>query len=153
MRHLLRAKSAGVARDYSRTGFILGTGTNRRMSSATRGSQAHGPRSVGSMVINVESGAFRRVQQSVFDATMDAQTIDSRHYTFEKMTRAAISAGWASRFCALRRRPGFSRPKPPPHRRVSVRSPTNTSMISAAASRRPTTPSLKRRSRTVTVRR
>jgi hypothetical protein len=45
------------------------------------------------MVINVESGAFRGVRQSAFDVTMDAQTIDCGHYTFEKMISGAY-LGW-----------------------------------------------------------
>ncbi|MFA6631971.1 MAG: hexokinase [Kiritimatiellia bacterium] len=99
---LLAGKSAGVARDYSAyVGFILGTGTNtayvERNARITKRTDLDPS---GSMVINVESGAFRRVQQSVFDATMDAQTIDPGHYTFEKMISGAY-LGWLG-FTVLR---------------------------------------------------
>ena len=92
---LLAGKSAGVAREYSAyVGFILGTGTNtayveRNARITKRGDLDQS----GSMVINVESGAFRRVQQSRFDAMMDAATNDSGHYTFEKMISGAY-LGW-----------------------------------------------------------
>ena len=92
---LLAGKSVGVARDYSAyVGFILGTGTNtayveHNARITKRGDLDKG----GSMAINVESGAFRRVAQSRFDALMDAATNDCGHYTFEKMISGAY-LGW-----------------------------------------------------------
>ncbi|HRR34189.1 MAG TPA: hexokinase [Kiritimatiellia bacterium] len=88
---LLAGKSAGVAKPYSAyVGFILGTGTNtayvERNDRITKRTDLDPS---GSMVINIESGAFRGARQSVFDATMDAQTIDPGHYTFEKMISGA----------------------------------------------------------------
>ncbi len=88
---LLAGKSAGVAKPYSAyVGFILGTGTNtayvERNARITKRTDLD---PAGAMVINVESGAFRRVQQSAFDAAMDAETIDCGHYTFEKMISGA----------------------------------------------------------------
>jgi hexokinase len=88
---LLAGKSAGVARDYSAyVGFILGTGTNtayvERNARITKRADID---PAGAMVINVESGAFRRVEQSRFDARMDAATNDCGHYTFEKMISGA----------------------------------------------------------------
>lgn len=88
---LLAGKSVGVTRNYSAyVGFILGTGTNTayvehnaRITKRTDLDQA------GSMAINVESGAFRRVQQSRFDKVMDAATNDVGYYTFEKMISGA----------------------------------------------------------------
>lgn len=88
---LLAGRSAGVARDYSAyVGFILGTGTNtayveHNANISKRTDIDH----TGSMVINVESGAFRRVKQSRFDELMDAATNDSGNYTFEKMISGA----------------------------------------------------------------
>lgn len=92
---LLAGKSAGVARNYSAyVGFILGTGTNTayvernaRITKRTDLDQA------GSMVINIESGAFRGVRQSLFDKVMDAATNDCGHYSFEKMISGAY-LGW-----------------------------------------------------------
>lgn len=92
---LLAGKSAGVAKPYSAyVGFILGTGTNtayvERNNRITKRADLDPS---GSMVINIESGAFRGVRQSAFDAAMDAQTIDRGHYTFEKMISGAY-LGW-----------------------------------------------------------
>jgi hexokinase len=39
----------------------------------------------GSMAINVESGGFRRIEQTLFDKLLDSRTIDPGAYTFEKM--------------------------------------------------------------------
>lgn len=92
---LLAGKSAGVAKDYSAyVGFILGTGTNtayvERNARITKRTDLD---PADSMVINVESGAFRRVTQSLFDKVMDAATNDCGHYTFEKMISGAY-LGW-----------------------------------------------------------
>ena len=92
---LLAGKSAGVARDYSAyVGFILGTGTNtayvERNARITKRTDLD---RAGSMVINVESGAFLRVKQSLFDKVMDASTNDCGHYAFEKMISGAY-LGW-----------------------------------------------------------
>ena len=92
---LLAGKSAGVARDYSAyVGFILGTGTNTAyVEQNARITKRSDLDKAGSMVINVESGAFRRVQQSTFDKAMDAATNDCGHYSFEKMISGAY-LGW-----------------------------------------------------------
>lgn len=92
---LLAGKSAGVARDYSAyVGFILGTGTNtayvERNALITKRTDLD---PAGSMAINVESGAFRRIRQSLFDTILDAGTNDCGHYTFEKMISGAY-LGW-----------------------------------------------------------
>jgi hexokinase len=88
---LLAGRSAGVALDYSAyVGFILGTGTNtayvERNARITKRADID---PAGSMVINVESGAFSRARQSRFDERMDAATNDRGHYTFEKMISGA----------------------------------------------------------------
>ncbi len=82
---LLAGKSAGVAKDYSAyVGFILGTGTNTAyVEHNARITKRADLDKTGSMVINVESGAFTRVQQSLFDKAMDAATNDCGHYSFE----------------------------------------------------------------------
>lgn len=92
---LLAGKSAGVAKAYSAyVGFILGTGTNTayvernaRITKRTDLAQD------GSMVVNVESGAFRRAKQSRFDKLLDAGTNDRGEYTFEKMISGAYLGG------------------------------------------------------------
>lgn len=92
---LLAGKSMGVARNYSAyVGFILGTGTNTAyVEHNARITKRGDLDKAGSMAINVESGAFRRVTQSRFDALMDAATNDCGHYTFEKMISGAY-LGW-----------------------------------------------------------
>jgi len=92
---LLAGKSVVVTRDYSAyVGFILGTGTNtayvERNARITKRTDLD---MSGSMAINVESGAFRRVKQSRFDRIMDEATNDCGHYTFEKMISGAY-LGW-----------------------------------------------------------
>lgn len=152
---LLAGKSAGVAKPYSAyVGFILGTGTNtayvERNDRITKRADLDPS---GLMVINVESGAFRGVRQSAFDVTMDAQTIDCGHYTFEKMISGAYLDGSGLPCCARRRRPGSLRPRPPSGSPRGPRFPTSISMISAAAVRRPTTRSKTRPFRPMTVKR
>ena len=88
---LLAGKSVGVTRNYSAyVGFILGTGTNtayvERNARITKRTDLD---TAGSMAINVESGAFRRVTQTPFDKTLDAATRDPGYYTFEKMISGA----------------------------------------------------------------
>ncbi len=88
---LLAGKSAGVARNYSAyVGFILGTGTNtayvERNARITKRTDLD---RAGSMVINVESGAFRCVRQTLFDTILDANTMDTGYYIFEKMISGA----------------------------------------------------------------
>jgi len=92
---LLAGKSVGVTRDYSAyVGFILGTGTNTAyVEHNARITKRADLDPAGSMAINVESGAFKRVRQSRFDALMDAATNDCGHYTFEKMISGAY-LGW-----------------------------------------------------------
>ena len=92
---LLAGKSAGVAKDYSAyVGFILGTGTNTAYVEHNAWiTKRKDLDPSGSMVINVESGAFTRVQQSLFDKIMGASTNDCGHYTFEKMISGAY-LGW-----------------------------------------------------------
>jgi hexokinase len=88
---LLAGKSAGVAKDYSAyVGFILGTGTNTAyVEQNARITKRTDLDPAESMVINVESGGFRSIGQTVFDKEMDAQTTDCGYYTFEKMISGA----------------------------------------------------------------
>lgn len=88
---LLAGKSVGVTKNYAAyVGFILGTGTNTAyVAGHAQITKCPNLTPAGSMAINVESGAFRRVEQTVFDRLMDAETIDPGYYTFEKMISGA----------------------------------------------------------------
>lgn len=88
---LLAGKSAGVAKNYSAyVGFILGTGTNTAyVEQNSRITKRHDLNPTEAQAINVESGGFGRVTQSVFDQAMDAQTHDCGRYAFEKMISGA----------------------------------------------------------------
>jgi len=88
---LLAGKSVGVTRNYSAyVGFILGTGTNTAyVEHNARITKRADLDKAGSMAIDVESGAVRRVTQTPFDKIMDAGTIDPGYYTFEKMISGA----------------------------------------------------------------
>ncbi len=109
---LLAGKSAGVARDYSAyVGFILGTGTNTAyVEHHSRITKRADLDKQGSMVINVESGAFGRITQSQFDKLMDAATNDCGHYTFEKMISGAYLGWLGSVVLAEAARAGFFSP-------------------------------------------
>ena len=88
---LLAGKSAGVTKNYSAyVGFILGTGTNTAyVEQNARITKRTDLNPAESMVINVESGGFRRIEQTAFDKQFDAQTLDCGYYTFEKMISGA----------------------------------------------------------------
>lgn len=88
---LLAGKSVGDARGYSAyVGFILGTGTNTAyVEHNARITKRSDLDPNGSMAINVESGSFGRVRQSVFDKTLDESTQDPGYYMFEKMISGA----------------------------------------------------------------
>ncbi len=84
---LLAGRSRGLTSNYSAyVGFILGTGTNtayvEHNSKITKRSDLN-PQ--GSMAVNVESGGFRNIEQSLFDRLLDQRTNDPGAYTFEKM--------------------------------------------------------------------
>jgi hexokinase len=106
---LLAGKSAGVTKNYSAyVGFILGTGTNTAY--VERNARITKRRDLdlsGSMVINVESGAFDGMPQSLFDCTMDAGSIDCGYYTFEKMISGAYLGWLGFTVLAEARRAGF----------------------------------------------
>lgn len=88
---LLAGKTAGVAKPYSAyVGFILGTGTNTAyVEHNARIIKRNDLNQTESQVINVESGGFGCVTQSIFDQAMDAQTNDCGRYVFEKMISGA----------------------------------------------------------------
>lgn len=60
-------------------GFILGTGTNC----------AYVEKELGGVIINAESGAFDKIEQSDFDKSMDAKTAHPGKQIFEKMIAGA----------------------------------------------------------------
>ncbi len=84
---LLAGRSRGLTCNYSAyVGFILGTGTNTAYVEHNRNITKRSDLDPeGSMAINVESGGFRKIEQSAFDALLDRRTIDPGAYTFEKM--------------------------------------------------------------------
>ncbi len=88
---LLAGKSVGDSRGYSAyVGFILGTGTNTAyIEHNARITKRSDLNRNGSMAINVESGSFGRVRQTVFDKTLDDNTLDTGYYMFEKMISGA----------------------------------------------------------------
>lgn len=89
---LLAGKSMGVTKNYSAyIGFILGTGTNTAyLEQNSRITKRTDLDPAGSMVINIESGAFGKIQQSNFDKLLDQTTSTPGMYVFEKM----ISGGY-----------------------------------------------------------
>lgn len=77
---LLAAKAAQHKNEYSSyIGFILGTGTNC----------AYVEKSLGDIIVNAESGAFDKIEQSVFDKAMDEKTASPGKQIFEKMIAGA----------------------------------------------------------------
>ena len=84
---LLAAKATEGDRTYSSyLGFILGTGTNTAYVERNANiMKVPGLDPAGSMIINSESGAFDKIEQSQFDRAMDARQTDPGHAPFEKM--------------------------------------------------------------------
>lgn len=77
---LLAAKAVQGSDEYSSyIGFILGTGTNC----------AYVEKELGSIIINAESGAFDKIEQSFFDKAMDLKTARPGKQIFEKMIAGA----------------------------------------------------------------
>ncbi len=72
-------------------GFILGTGTNVAYVQKNDGiaKLAGKVDPAGAMVINSESGAFDKIEQSAFDKAMDAKTNNAGKQIFEKMIAGA----------------------------------------------------------------
>lgn len=88
---LLAAKAMEGEKCYSSyIGFILGTGTN--VAYVEKNANIHklsGLEPRGSMIINAESGAFNKIEQSAFDAAADARTDNAGAQRFEKMIAGA----------------------------------------------------------------
>lgn len=94
---LLAAKATEGDRVYSSyIGFILGTGTNcayveKRSNILKLPQEARS--AGGDMVVNAESGGFGKIEQSAFDAAMDAKTLQRGQNVFEKMIAGAYLGG------------------------------------------------------------
>lgn len=89
---LLAGKTAGLARRYSSyVGFILGTGTNTAyVEDAARIGKIAGSGASGSMIVNVESGAFDGAPRSDFDdRAAERYGAQKRTGLFEKMISGA----------------------------------------------------------------
>lgn len=77
---LLAAKATEGEKAYSSyLGFILGTGTNT----------AYVEKSLGSMIVNAESGGFDKIEPSAFDRAVDEKSLNRGFNIFEKMIAGA----------------------------------------------------------------
>ena len=88
---LLAGKTAGLSRRYSSyVGFILGTGTNTAyVEDASRIGKIAGSGASGSMIVNVESGAFDGAPRSDFDRRAAKRWKNPDEGVFEKMIAGA----------------------------------------------------------------
>jgi hexokinase len=92
---LLAGKSASFGHDYdSFIGFILGTGTNtcyiENNSNILKTSNLDQSKT---QIINIESGAFRKVPQTDIDIAFDNTTVNPGDYKFEKMFAGGYFGG------------------------------------------------------------
>lgn len=92
---LLAGKSASFGHDYdSFIGFILGTGTNtcyiENNSNILKTSNLDRSKT---QIINIESGAFRKVPQTDIDIVFDNTTVNPGDYKFEKMFAGGYFGG------------------------------------------------------------
>lgn len=93
---LLGGKAAYPHRIFdSYIGFILGTGTNtcyieqnRNISKLPEVSASE-----GTMLINVESGAYAKMPRGAVDVEFDSTTVNPGQYAFEKMIAGAYQGG------------------------------------------------------------
>ena len=88
---LLAGKTAGLSRRYSSyVGFILGTGTNTAYVERNgRIGKLPGLDPSGSMIVNVESGAFDGAPRSDFDRRAEKRYKNPENGLFEKMISGA----------------------------------------------------------------
>jgi hexokinase len=89
---LLGGQAARANRKYgSYVGFILGTGTNTcYIESHAAIKKLTGLDPAGSMIINIESGAYDRAPRGRIDEAFDSATVNPGEHQFEKM----ISGGY-----------------------------------------------------------
>lgn len=94
---LLAGKAATAGKEYDTyIGFILGTGTNACYIESNKNiTKTSGLDPDGSMIINIESGAFNKTSRGDIDILMDSQTKLPGSYAFEKM----ISGGYFGPVC------------------------------------------------------
>lgn len=92
---LLAGKSASFGRNYdSFMGFILGTGTNTCYIEKNGNiRKLEGLDLAKSQIINVESGAFRKIEQTDLDIEFDKTTVNPGDYKFEKMFAGGYFGG------------------------------------------------------------
>jgi hexokinase len=92
---LLAGKSASFGRVYdSFIGFILGTGTNTCYIESNRNiGKVKNLDPAKSQIINIESGNFRKVQQTDLDIIFDKTTVNPGDYKFEKMFAGGYFGG------------------------------------------------------------
>jgi len=94
---LLAGKSASFGHEYdSFIGFILGTGTNTcYIENNINIRKVKNLDPSKSQIINIESGNFRKIQQTDLDMEFDMTTINPGDYKFEKM----LSGGYIGGLC------------------------------------------------------
>jgi hexokinase len=92
---LLAGKSASFGREYdSFIGFILGTGTNTCYIESNKNIlKTSGLDPVKSQIINIESGACRKIDQTDIDIVFDNTTANPGQYRFEKMFAGGYFGG------------------------------------------------------------
>jgi hexokinase len=92
---LLAGKSASFGHDYdSFIGFILGTGTNTcYIESNSNILKTSNLDSSKAQIINIETGAFRKVPQTDIDIAFDNTTVNPGNYKFEKMFAGGYFGG------------------------------------------------------------
>ena len=92
---LLAGKSASFGHDYdSFIGFILGTGTNTcYIESNNNILKTSNLDPSKTQIINIESGAFRKVPQTDIDIAFDNTTVNPGDYKFEKMFAGGYFGG------------------------------------------------------------
>lgn len=93
---LLGGKATYLDREFdSFIGFILGTGTNTCYIEQNNNIKKAGDLvgKPGSTIINVESGGYSKIPQSLIDEEFDNQTVNPGKYTFEKMISGKYQGG------------------------------------------------------------
>lgn len=92
---LLAGKSASFGHDYdSFIGFILGTGTNTCYIESNNNILKTSNLDLSkTQIINIESGAFRKVPQTDIDIAFDNTTVNPGDYKFEKMFAGGYFGG------------------------------------------------------------
>ncbi len=93
---LLGGLTANPGRVYDGyIGFILGTGTNTCYIEKNRniGKLNYPPSDEGSMIVNIESGAYGKAPRGEIDLEFDGKSVNPGEYVFEKMISGGYQGG------------------------------------------------------------